>query len=1366
MKRLLLIFSYIFLSLFAYAQTGELYNTTDKLSSNLITQVYTDRLGFIWIATWNGLNSYDGYQFTTFKHDPNDENSLADNVVRCVMQAHDGTFYIGMSRALQTFRNDHFHSLKVTDVHNRVIAANITCIYQRKNGDLLFATSGHGVLRIKNEDEAQADPTLSALTNYPRRIVEDYNGQLWITTEDDGVFAIKGQQKRHFFAGSRSCIDVITDEAGNIYVARMNGGVYMMKNGSDDFQLLPNTDVVRAQSLCITKGGKLLIGTNAQGLYIYDRATMTLTKDPYYSNQVDLSRGKIESIVEDRFGNIWLGLMQKGVFKQPSGTSPFAYMGGKLGNNNTIGTECVMSIFESRDGTRWIGTDNDGLRGVGHEATLLHRYTPQASSPTAVPSTILSITEDENGRLWVGSYLKGCGWIDAGGNYHWLDCAKGKAENVFGVIADQRGGIWIGTMGDGLKRYDLQTGEVKEYHANEEALLDPYHNALVNDYIAQLYLSDDHRRLYVGTSLGLSCLDIDKDSWVSVFGKNRIIDDKAISDMTEDADGNVWVGSTDGLYCFNKKTREITVYTKAQRMADDHVAAIEIDKNGHLWVSTSHGLTCLNPKDGSTENYFSGDGLQDNEFSEGVSMIDHNGIISFGGMGGITWFDPNKMSKQKRHFHVHLTQFSVNGHSVSAGMQSGSYTITDSTAIDANHFELAHQDNSFSIMLSTLTFDNPEHVSYLYSINKEGWIQMPHGTNELSFSHLPAGTYRFRVKAIINNEESEIREFTVVIHPEWYRSTMAYIIYLLLLGALIWWYFRNRKQKEQTRLRMQEHIHAGQLNDSRLRAFMNISHELRTPMTLIFAPLETLMNGEKDPHRLKIYNTIKRNADRMMNQLNQMMDLRKIDKGQMHLKMRETDLIQFTNDILTLFEHQATSKQITLRFEHEDETLPIWIDRSNFDKVLINLIANAFKFTPKGGHITLRAKREDGKAVISVADDGIGIPEEKLPRVFDRFYQVSLGSDHHTGTGIGLDLTRSLVELHHGTIGVNNNKDKGCTFTMTLPLGRDHLNEEEIATEEEQPTQTEIYHQPIEQGTPDEELTNEEDQEEEQEKEQADENGKAGAEDETEQKPKTDFNTGKKKRSLVVVDDDQEIREFLVHELSKDYHVTTYTNGQEALTGILQHVPDLIITDYIMPKMNGAALCSKLKAHVNTNHVPIILLTAKDSDEDHLSLLELGANTIINKPFNLEILKVTIENLLHTREVLRNKFSGNESAENKITKVTAESPDERLLNRIIAVINKNLSNPDFNVNSIADEVGVSRVHLFRKMKELTNLSPSVFISNIRLKQAAQLLSEQHHSIEEITYICGFGSPSSFSRKFKSFYGMSPRDYMKEHLGDK
>ena len=1348
MKRHIYLIITYFCCLFAHAQTGVLYNTGDKLSSNLITQVYTDHLGFIWIATWNGLNTYDGYQFKTYLHERDSENTLADNIVKCILQADDGTFYIGMSGAIQTLRNDKFHDLKATDVYNRVIVPNANCIIQRKNKEILIGTSANGVLRIKNENEAQADPTLCELVTHPRRMLEDHDGWLWILTENDGIFAVKDKQHRHFFAGSRSFMDFIIDENGNIFAANMSEGVYVKKAGHNDFEPLPMNQRVRAQSLCMTRKGKLLIGTNAQGLFIYDTKTGLTEDNPYYSNQVNLTRGKVESIIEDNFGNIWLGLLQKGVFKQSTYNSPFAYMGYKLGNNNTLSSECIMSLHETRDGTRWIGADNDGLFALGHNAQQLKHFTP-GPSPNNVPSTILAMDEDEDGKLWVGSWLKGGGWVDRNtGTYHFLEFTRGKAESVFDVKTDKRGYVWMGTMGDGLKRYDPKTGEVKSYNAKENAAQEPSVNSLVNDYISQLFLSKDQKRLYVGTSLGLCCLDIDNDSWISVFGRNNIVPNKAVSDVKEDDQGNVWVGVPDGLYCYNLKTRQTKTYTKEQRLADDHIAAIEIDNHGHLWVSTSHGLSCINLKDNSVENYFAGDGLQDNEFSEGVSMIDENGILTFGGMGGITWFDHRKMVRQKRNFQVHVTNFFINGHPVQAGTKSGSYTVTDSTAIDANRFELAHQDNSFSITLSTLTFDNPEHISYQYSINNEGWIRMPFGANELTFSHMPAGTYHFRVKAFINQEESEIRQFVVVIHPEWYRSTTAYIIYLLLLGALLWWYFRNRQQKEQTRLRMQAHIHAEQMSDSRLKTFINISHELRTPMTLIFAPLETLMKGEKDPRRLKIFNTIKRNANRMMSQLNQMLDLRKIDKGQLNMKMRETDLIKFTEDVLTLVEHQATSKQITLTFNHSEESLPVYIDRGQFDKVLINLLGNSFKFTPTGGHITIDIHREGEQAVISIADDGVGIPAEKLPRIFDRFYQVAVGKDNNTGTGIGLDLTKSLVLLHHGNITAANNEgegEKGCTFTINIPLGKDHLKPEELATETKEDNAIDVYDQPVENVEDQEEVKGEESEPQE---EAVAENAPA---------------TNNKKRSIVVVDDDPDIREFLATELGKDYIVTTYTNGREALTGILQHVPDLIISDYIMPNMDGATLCSKLKSHVNTNHVPVILLTGKDSEEDQLALLELGANTVIHKPFNLEILKVNIDNLLHNREVLRNKFSGNESAENKITRVTAESPDERLLNRIISVINKNLSNPDFNVNAIADEVGVSRVHLFRKMKELTNLSPSVFISNIRLKQAAQLLSEQHHSIEEITYICGFASPSSFSRKFKSFYGMSPRDYMKEHL---
>ena len=463
-----------------------------------------------------------------------------------------------------------------------------------------------------------------------------------------------------------------------------------------------------------------------------------------------------------------------------------------------------------------------------------------------------------------------------------------------------------------------------------------------------------------------------------------------------------------------------------------------------------------------------------------------------------------------------------------------------------------------------------------------------------------------------------------------------------------------------------------------------------------------------------------------------MMDLRKIDKGQMQMRMCETDLVSFVDDIYTLFGQQAKSKSITFSYNHDTEQLPVWIDRGNFDKVIVNILSNAFKFTPAGGEIRLSVTHDDTHARITVHDSGEGIPEDKLSRIFERFYQSpSMVNDRHTGTGIGLDLTRSLVELHHGTITARNNEDgAGCEFVVTIPLGNEHLRPEEILAQEE------VQQQPVTSNLLEEEEPVNEDQE-------------------------TVIPSSRRQR-LLVVEDDQEIRDYLISQLQTNYEVMSCVNGRDGLAEVLRSVPDLVISDIMMPEMDGNTLCSRIKTSPTTSHIPVILLTAKSRDEDLLEGLETGADAYIVKPFNMDILRRTIMNLLSKNRMLMLKFARNDQLEQKVNKVHIKSPDEKLLERVMSVINKNLSNADLSVDGIADEVGISRVHLHRKMKELTGQTPHDFIRNIRLKQAAHLLANQSMNITEVMYACGFNNAASFSTIFKRFYGLSPRDYMREH----
>lgn len=1312
------------------AQTGLLFDTDKQLSSSLINSLCQDHNGRIWIGTHNGLNVYDGYQFHIFKKS---NSNLAGNVVNCLMQDRKNHMYIGLNNALQIFHNDKFIKIDTRDIYNRKISCYINCIYQTRKGDILIGTSGHGILKMQGEMKAKQLPLAGHNADYTKKMVEDSSGRIWIVTQDKGSGYIDvGKNIIHMVKGpeENSLNDICKDRAGNIYVSTINKGLYKLNRKNYTFEHISKSGNLAIASLHVDRSGNILIGSNGKGLYKYIPANGTIKADLFYSNEVNMEHGKIYSILEDHSGNIWIGLLQKGVFMQPVQKSGFEFIGYKSIANNPIGDACVMCTKFLKDGSLCVATDNNGLFILDKNKHLKKHFAPGIAG---MPSTILGIAEDCKGRIWIASFMDGCGWIDRNnGSYHRLKCTYGRASSVFDVAIDRSNNLWVGTMGDGLKRINLNTNKITEYKKVGNVVNDKA-NSICNNYIAQMLLSKDNNRLYVGTSAGLSCLDLKTGSWKSIFGVSCILPDQAIAAISEDGKGNVWTGTPEVLFCINLHSRNIKKYTADNGLSDNSVSAIETDKKGNIWVSTSHGISCLTKSNGKIINYYAGYGLQGNEFSEGVSSSDSNGNIVFGGMGGIAIFNPSKIQMYRTNLPIYISNFRIGGEYVTAGMKSGSYTITDSSVMNTSTFELNHMDNSFTIGLSTMTYD--KRINYLYSMNGEKWTKLQQGSNEITFSHLSPGTYNFRVKAMDGYTESKVKEFTVIINPAWYFSVWAKIFYGLIVIYIVLWYRNMLRRKGQDNLRLQEHIHAEEMSEAKLRFFMNISHEIRTPMTLIVAPLLSLMKEDQDAHRHEAYVTIKRNAERILHLINQMMDLRKIDKGLMTMRMKETDIISFTNEIFTLFEQQAKTKKIAFKFIHKDANINIWIDRGNFDKVLMNVLSNAFKFTHTGGNISILIDHDDKNVNISVSDDGERIPENKLNKIFERFYQTtSITNDRQAGTGIGLDLTRSLVELHHGTIKAQNNADgNGCTFIVSIPLGNAHLKPEEM-----------IY----DNNNQDNVLYGIENIEESEEPRHV------------EMPAKTTFN--KKRPTIVIAEDDMEIRSYLNSELCNEYRIIECADGKEAHTVILRDIPDMVISDIMMPEMDGNTLCTKIKSNVNTNHIPVILLTAKNRDEDRLEGLETGADAYIVKPFNMDILRRTIINLLNARNMLRNKFTGKEG-EDKVVEVHMKSPDERLLEKVMSVINSNLDSSELSVDMIAENVGISRVHLHRKMKELTNQTPHDLIRNLRMKQAANLLASQHHNVTEVMYACGFSNTASFSTMFKNMYGMSPREYMKEHL---
>ena len=600
------------------------------------------------------------------------------------------------------------------------------------------------------------------------------------------------------------------------------------------------------------------------------------------------------------------------------------------------------------------------------------------------------------------------------------------------------------------------------------------------------------------------------------------------------------------------------------------------------------------------------------------------------------------------------------------------------------------------------------------------------------------GKYTFHVRALNHGNYSEIRTIKILIAAPWYETWWAYCLYIGFAALLIWGIINNVMSRIRHRREITKREHDEQLNEAKLQFFINISHEIRTPMTLIINPLEKLLAEENKGELHKTYLMIYRNAQRILRLINQLMDIRKLDKGQMFLKFRETDIVGFIDDVMQPFEYMAHKKNINFVFQHDVAQLNAWVDLNNFDKILMNVLSNAFKYTPEGGEIqvslavgrdiTCKDALRDFFEIV-VTDSGIGIDKDKIERIFERFYQIDNDvTKSNFGTGIGLHLSRLLVQLHHGTIRVENRTDvSGSRFIIRMPLGSEHLRADEM----EEATFPTVYPH----------LSN-------LKEDLLDDTGEAPT-----SKPKT-------RQRVLVVEDEEEIRAYLKAELSDTYRVVTCCNGKEAYDFILKEMPDLVISDVMMPEMDGLTLCHKLKQNTNVNHIPIILLTAKSRTEDTLEGMETGADAYIVKPFNTELLKSTAANLITNRRLLRNKFSGTQQQEDKIEKISMKSNDEVLMDRIMKVVNKHLGNPEFNVEMLASEVGLSRVHVHRKLKEITNLSTHDFIKNIRLQQAASLLDQNKKmTISEVAYAVGYTNLSHFSNSFKEKYGMSPKEYM-------
>lgn len=1362
----LLSFLLLFFAIGGYAQPEKLFTVDRELSNSNINQIYQAKNGVIWIATEDGLNRYDGAKFSVYKHEEGTNSSLIDNNVRTIFEDSKGHFLIGTQRGLQLYdpATELFKEIPILYQTGTNMNAHISMILERKNGDLLIGTAGHGIYSLCLDEPEPVITEIQLVPNFfIKYIFEDQAENLWVSTEGKGVYRIDTSGKIHqYFTGKENAWNIVThiceDEKGRIYASSISKGMFIYDPIKDSFEPIPYPlhPHLPINTLHVTGQGEIYIGTIGYGIKVYDTYTQQIKESDFSFTTFDFNKADVYAIMKDKADNLWLGINTKGVMLLPATTNQFKYMGHKSVTTNQIGSNSIKSVCKDKEGTLWLGTANDGIYGLKdkNRPTVHFEHKDNGQS---VPSTIVNIHQTPDGRIWLASPLEGLAEMNPETGicryYKLQDRNQNDVRNISYLTSDKDGErLWIGTMGGGLFYMDLKTGNIsrcgsfesgKEYQENS--------NVLHNGWIASLLYTRNHK-LYIGTYDGLGCLDTKAMSFTSTFGKNRLFSGSIIQTLFEDEKGNIWAGTPKGLLHIDGQNGTYKTYTTRDGLPNNTICAIQGNYENGLWISTNYGITNLNLQTSNFINYYAGNGLQGNEFSKNAACTDENGYLIFGGINGITYFQPSKITMEVKTPEVRIADFYIHNKAVKKGTKSGRYPIINTSLQDAKQFRLCYKDNSFSIEFTAMEFYNPERITYLYSMNGATWTALSPGVNRVSFSDLAPGTYHFRIKAKNYTVYSEEKEITIEIDPAWWVSGWAKLIYTILLLGIISFIIMQIRHRYQTRQQMLQHIHAEQINEAKLQFFINISHEIRTPMSLIISPLQQLMAKDKDAECRKLYATIQRNAERILQLVNQLMDIRKIDKGQMSLTFRKTEIVSFIQDILITFDYQIKAKKLEMSFQTSAPEIDVWIDANNFDKIIFNLLSNACKFTPEKGQVEVSIDTGEDETLpasaplrhymeLTVADSGIGIAPAEREHIFERFYQIRNSSNNsNIGTGIGLHLTRSLVELHSGNIRVEDNGEgeTGSRFIIRLPLGHAHLKKEEI----EENTNSNIPAESAETNYMQTTLPYPCDDEED-----------------------TDCKVrARSRRHVLVVEDDEEIRRYICRELSNDFYMTECSNGKEALAAILKQTPDLVISDVMMPEMDGLTLCRKIRQNVNINYLPVILLTARTREEDNLEGLETGADAYLMKPFSIELLRKTVLSLIRRREQLRNTFSGRQNQEEQISTPEIKSPDDRLMERVMRVINENLSNPALTVEMISSEVGISRVHLHRKLKELTNQTTQHLIRNVRLKQAASLLAEKRHSITEVATLTGFTHPTYFATAFREMYGMSPTEYMERHVG--
>jgi ligand-binding sensor domain-containing protein/signal transduction histidine kinase/DNA-binding response OmpR family regulator len=1376
-------------------------SSTEGLSQSYVDCILQDHHGFLWFGTGDGLNRYDGYRFKVFRLKPFDTNSLNDNQIQSLFEDRYGIIWVGTqvgglnsynpaTGKFTRFLHDPERETSLSDNMVFDVCASST------DPDVLWVCTNHGLNKLViGSAELSAKKTVfqhflhnpddssTLSSNFIRTVLEDHHGNLWIGT----------------WAG----LNVMDQETGCI--TRFPGNPDIPGNLSNE----------KIECLFEDHEGVLWVGTFGGGLNRFDPSTGQFSHyqhDPH--NPLSLGGNKVTSMIQDTTGNYWIGT-NKGLSQFRRKTRSFINYHHDPANTASLSVQGVLSLYQSPSGVIWVGTNTGGIdRFLPHEYGFpaLCPGTNTKNDPQLNSIYSFLILPDAPDVLWIamgGTLIQYDRQMNDITRYI-IDSKQNpddQGKNISSLAGDSKGKIWIGSL-QGLSRFDPVTKQVFHFRHDPQNASSLCKTSRIN----ALHMDRENPDiLWIGFhSSGLGKLNMTRHTFSyfrSSFSESSTLSHNSITCITESFDGCLWIGTKKGLNCFDKtnghcryflhdpdninslssnyilslyedkdrvlwvgtdnaglnklewnhtdringRSPKVTHFDGSDGLPNEVIYGILEDNFKHLWLSTNQGLSRFDRNTGKFRNFDRRDGLLSSEFNTGSYFKAETGELFFGGISGMNSFFPELIRDNKHIPPVVFTDFLLSNESVLTGPGKAlQHSITETEKIILNN-----KQNVFSLEFSALDFADSRKNQYAYFLEgfDRSWNDI--GTRHfITFTNLPAGSYRLRVKAANNDGlwNTEGTHINIRIKPVWWETNLAIVFLIIMIAGLFILGMRLKLNRERMRNQLKlERIraeHLTQLDNMKSRFFANISHEFRTPLTLILGPMEQWLSGDFRSDLKKTAKRVIRNAQSLLSLVDELLNLSRLETGKLRLKAGKGDMIQQIKTLFYGFESLAGSRHISLEFSCNAPVHELYFDAKKMEKVWNNLFCNAIKFTPDHGQVALTiqilhddcpwvqkdsspnpGKLDDYELQIQLWNSGKGISADHLSFLFDRFYQTDDMGKANQGCGIGLALVKELVELHHGSIEVRSIEGKWTEFTLRFPMGKEHLAASEIV---DTPTMCGLLKPSSQCFIAEQETTAREDTEPEQ----------CLAEDTS--------------RLILVIEDNPDMREYLAEILSSSGRIIQARDGAEGLKMAIHTIPSLIVSDVVMPTIDGCELCQKIKADDRTSHIPVILLTAKSTAECKMEGLKLGADDFLIKPFNSAELLLRVENLMEQRRLLHEKYQ--RIFQLKPADLVVESYDETFLKRCICIIEDHLEDPDLKVDWLAKEVGLSRSQLHRKLHALLGQTSSSFIRHIRLKRAALLLKKDFASVSEIMYSVGFNSAPYFRKCFREHYGVNPSEY--------